>query len=573
MKKKMLSLALALALCLGLTVPAFAAELKIVEFSVPVVEGYEDYTNSPNRHDYDEENGYYWMWDFAEGLAQLTVYENWEDKNPLCGFVDKAGKVVIPVEYEEAWGFSEGFARVQKNSKIGFIDKTGKALTPFQYDGAGGFSEGMAVVKKNGKFGFIDTTGKEVIPCAYDDVWAFCQGLAAVKKDGKWGFIDKTGKEVIPFQYDEASGFIQGLTAVKKGGKWGFIDKAGETVVDFQYDNAGSFGNGLAPVVQGGKFGYVGKTGKLVIPCTFEAAGYFSDGLAPVMQGGKWGYIDTTGKLVVPCKYDMVGSFSGGFAPVGMLYTPDSISCKWGFIDTTGKEVITPTSHTMDGAEYAINPHANSFVDVPPTFKDGCASMCRHFYNGDWPGGSADYFYYALTVDAKVSDWAREQVDSAAVKGLMPDCLGDDFTVNITRAEFAAVAVELYEAMSGEEAPAPGESPFSDTSDPEIIQANALGMVNGKGEGKFAPTDPVTRQEAALMLSRVYTKLGGEIPQVEGTTFADNGEISNWAMDAVAFMAGKEIVNGVGGNKFDPQGNASIEQALIIALRMFENLK
>ena len=44
-------------------------------------------------------------------------------------------------------------------------------------------------------------------------------------------------------------------------------------------------------------------------------------------------------------------------------------------------------------------------------------------------------------------------------------------------------------------------------------------------------------------------------------------------MDAVAFMAGKEIVNGVGGNKFDPQGNASIEQALIIALRMFENLK
>ena len=31
MKKKLFSLALALALCLGLTVPAFAAELKIIE--------------------------------------------------------------------------------------------------------------------------------------------------------------------------------------------------------------------------------------------------------------------------------------------------------------------------------------------------------------------------------------------------------------------------------------------------------------------------------------------------------------------------------------------------------------
>ena len=133
--------------------------------------------------------------------------------------------------------------------------------------------------------------------------------------------------------------------------------------------------------------------------------------------------------------------------------------------------------------------------------------------------------------------------------------------------------MELYETMSGETAPAPGESPFTDTSDPVIIQANALGIVNGKGDGKFAPSDPVTRQEAALMLSRVYTRLGGEIPKVEATTFADNGDVASWAMDAVAFMSGKEIVNGVGGNKFDPQGNASIEQALIIALRMFENLK
>ena len=400
------------------------------------------------------------------------------------------------------------------------------------------------------------------MPCTYDDTKGFSQGLAAVEKGGKWGFINKTGEEVISFQYDDATSFFQGLAGVKKNGKWGFINKTNEAVIDFQYDDVGTFANGLATVKQGGKYGYIGKTGELAIPCTFDAAGYFSDGLAAVMQGGKWGYIDTTGKVVVPCKYGNVEPFSEGFAAV--------YRNSWGFIDKTGKEVVLPETFTENGVEYCND--GTTIYGVSTTFCDGSVYINRHYVSGN-EKNFVRYVYFTLTVDAEVSDWAREQVDSAAIKGLMPDCLGDDFTENITRAEFAALAVELYEAMSGETAPAPGESPFSDTNDPVIIQANALGIVGGMGDGTFAPDKLVTREQAALMLSRVYTKLGGEIPQVEGTTFADNGEISNWAMDAVAFMADQEIVNGVGGNKFDPQGNASIEQALIIALRMFENLK
>ena len=548
MRKKLLSLTLALALCLGLTVPAFAAELKIVQVSVPTVEEYEGTE--------------YATWVFHEGLSRLYLYEDSSGFPTGAGFIDWTGKVVIPAEYDNAGDFSEGFAWVVKNGKIGFIDNTGKVITSFQYDSTLGFHEGLAAVTKNGKVGFIDTTGKEVVPCTYDDTKGFSQGLAAVEKGGKWGFINKTGEEVISFQYDDATSFFQGLAGVKKNGKWGFINKTNEAVIDFQYDDVGTFANGLATVKQGGKYGYIGKTGELAIPCTFDAAGYFSDGLAAVMQGGKWGYIDTTGKVVVPCKYGNVEPFSEGFAAV--------YRNSWGFIDKTGKEVVLPETFTENGVEYCND--GTTIYGVSTTFCDGSVYINRHYVSGN-EKNFVRYVYFTLTVDAEVSDWAREQVDSAAIKGLMPDCLGDDFTENITRAEFAALAVELYEAMSGETAPAPGESPFSDTNDPVIIQANALGIVGGMGDGTFAPDKLVTREQAALMLSRVYTKLGGEIPQVEGTTFADNGEISNWAMDALAFMADQEIVNGVGGNKFDPQGNASIEQALIIALRMFENLK
>jgi len=64
--------------------------------------------------------------------------------------------------------------------------------------------------------------------------------------------------------------------------------------------------------------------------------------------------------------------------------------------------------------------------------------------------------------------------------------------------------------------------------------------------------------------------------------FADDASISNWAYDSVYFMAANEIILGYTNNTFrprttanDPVGyaNATREQALLIALRMVENMK
>ena len=525
MKKKLLSMALALALCLGLTAPAFAAELKVVQVPDITVEEYEGKVE-------------YGMGYFSEGLAQLWVHEKSGTK---AGYIDKTGKVVIPAEYGTIGEFSEGLADAEKDGKFGFIDKTGKAVIPFQYPWTeygrplGEFHEGLAAVLTDEGLGYIDKTGAEVIPFQYDYGLSFSEGLAAVQKDGKWGFIDKTGAEIIPFQYGRASSFSEDLAAVEKDGKWGFIDKTGAEVIPFQYDDVFSF----------------------------------SEGLAAMQEDGKWGYIDKTGKLVIPCKYEGGATpFSGGFAVVYDFYNDEQSSNPQmrpmaGIIDKTGKEVVPPKVYTENGAEYILLYTSGS------NFRDGIARLPRFSVSG---GGDFSPACFAITVDAKVSDWARQQVASAAAKGLMPDCLGDDLTVNITRAQFAALSVELYEAMSGETAPAPGESPFSDTDDPAVIQANALGIVNGKGDGKFMPSDPVTRQEAALMLSQVYAKLGGEIPKVEAAAFADRDKVASWAVDAVAFMSDNKIVSGKGDNQFDPLGSASIQEALVIALRMTQNL-
>ncbi len=64
----------------------------------------------------------------------------------------------------------------------------------------------------------------------------------------------------------------------------------------------------------------------------------------------------------------------------------------------------------------------------------------------------------------------------------------------------------------------------------------------------------------------------------------DEIQASDWAKDSVYFMAANGIINGIGNNKFAPKNvtsadeansyaNATREQALLIAVRMVENLK
>ena len=94
-----------------------------------------------------------------------------------------------------------------------------------------------------------------------------------------------------------------------------------------------------------------------------------------------------------------------------------------------------------------------------------------------------------------VDEWAVERVESAIRLELMPECLeGQDLRAEMTRAEFAALTVKLYEAMSGKLAEVPKQNPFRDTQDPEVLKAYGLGFVTGLTEDTFGGEEPVTRR-------------------------------------------------------------------------------
>ncbi len=197
---------------------------------------------------------------------------------------------------------------------------------------------------------------------------------------------------------------------------------------------------------------------------------------------------------------------------------------------------------------------------------------------------------------ATASEWAVAELAKADELGLIPEILdGADLTADITRAEFAAVAVKAYEALANGEAIPAVNNPFTDTSDVEVLKAYNIGAVNGTSATTFDPNALLNREQAAAMLTRVFKKvsLAGwtlatdsqfTLPYEKPALFADDADISDWAKDSVYFMVANGIINGVGDNKFAPKNvtsadeangyaNATREQALIIAVRMVENLK
>lgn len=525
---------------------------------------------------------------FSGGLAAVK-------KNGQWGFIDRTGKEAVPFQYDYVESFTEEFAAVERDRKWGFIDRTGREVVPPRYESVTDFSEGMASVRLDGRWGFIDRTGREVVAPQYDSVYAFHDGLAVIRTDDGVGFIDKSGRIVVSPRYLDAMPFSEGMAAVYNDG-WGFVDTTGREVVAPQYGNPFSnsvdgtlFSEGLAVVYQNRKAGFIDKTGKLVIPIQFDYAEDFHEGLAAFRKDKKWGFIDQTGKEVIAPQYDRIRAFQEGFATVDK-------DGKAGFIDKTGQEVVKPQYKYAyegfhEGLAWVSNGDKDGFIDksgneiIPlqyheaKNFSEGLAAVNMH---GRW-GFIASPLAAPATATDSPAEWAKPEVDAAVSLQLVPAEMHNGYGNNITRADFSKLVVHLLTVKTGKSTDVLladngkriDTAVFADTKDRSVLIANALGIVNGKGDGVFDPNGSITRQEAAVMLTRTATALGVDVRRT-GATFADANDIAAWAKEAVAFVSSSEdrtnqakIMGGTGDDRFSPLDGYTRQQAYITMKRLF----
>ena len=169
------------------------------------------------------------------------------------------------------------------------------------------------------------------------------------------------------------------------------------------------------------------------------------------------------------------------------------------------------------------------------------------------------------------SAWAQEEVVEARSKGLIPlSLLLSDYNRPITRSEMCDLLITVYTSQIGEAVELSDPKPFSDTDSPSVAAAYELGIVNGVGKRTFAPDRNISRQEAAKMISILYS-LMGDVP-VTGTralsAFSDADSIADWAKEPAANLVEKGILKGKEDGAFHPNDTATVEESILIVNRM-----
>ncbi|MBD2845854.1 S-layer homology domain-containing protein [Paenibacillus sp. IB182496] len=189
-------------------------------------------------------------------------------------------------------------------------------------------------------------------------------------------------------------------------------------------------------------------------------------------------------------------------------------------------------------------------------------------------------------------EYARQSLERMLARGVMLPRDTNDFGVyeNITRGEFAQILVKMTDIPLDYL----GELTFQDVQafaipgalwDYRYVETAARkGIVRGKGPRVFMPNDPLTREEAAVMIARATNLLkGDEDPEKDRIDlqkeFTDANLVTYYAVSAVLAVFDEEFILGLpntsapGTFRFDPMANLKRADTAIIAERVMRELK
>lgn len=177
----------------------------------------------------------------------------------------------------------------------------------------------------------------------------------------------------------------------------------------------------------------------------------------------------------------------------------------------------------------------------------------------------------AQVSDFTSSDWAVSEIARATELNLLSADMKKDYKANISRVDFCEILTKTLEAKTGKsinqilsEKGLTEKKYFNDTDSEYVDYMCRLGIVTGVGDKLFDPYAKITREAAAVMLTRAAKVLGFE---TSGNVSTEPG-ISAWAAEGVGFVTSNGIMNGTG-TGFDPQGKFTKEQAIATFVRLY----
>ena len=181
-----------------------------------------------------------------------------------------------------------------------------------------------------------------------------------------------------------------------------------------------------------------------------------------------------------------------------------------------------------------------------------CVLLCAVMLAASLPirvladGPSVDDF-----LDLKDGAWYMTAVGYCVTHGFMSGTSATTFepSTPVTRAMF----VTMLAAYDGADLSDYSSAPFSDVPDGKwftapVAWAAEEGIVAGTGDGKFSPSNPISRGELAVML-RSFARYAGlyteYLDKPDAGSFADGAEVPAWAKSGVEWACGFGLMTGV----------------------------
>lgn len=159
--------------------------------------------------------------------------------------------------------------------------------------------------------------------------------------------------------------------------------------------------------------------------------------------------------------------------------------------------------------------------------------------------------------------WRRELMNGVSATLFAPDA-------TMTRAMFVTILgrVEGVEPFQWSSA-----VPFADVEQgswyaPYAAWAKSTGLIVGRDEYSFAPADPITRQELAVLLRRYMVWRGLSLEGQETHAFTDAAAVAPWASQAVGEVSRAGLLIGYPDGSFGPQQPLTRAQSATLLRRL-----
>ena len=229
------------------------------------------------------------------------------------------------------------------------------------------------------------------------------------------------------------------------------------------------------------------------------------------------------------------------FAGAGNLKSVTLPENMMSIVDYTFENCTSLSSVSQAGGELTIFFAENAFA--------GCTSMAPAFverYCWDEP-------FFDVTPQTEYFEGIRYVYEEGLMNGVSAAHFAPDSPM--TRAMF----VTVLGRKTGVDKLAAASVTFSDVEEGQwytdaVHWAAIWGLVEGYGDGTFGINDPVTIEQAAVILAR-YARSGGVSYDME-SRYIDTDDISDWAKGAMSWVTYEGIYTGVDG-ELRPKENAS----------------